>query len=281
MQMVQMPRRHPVSAGFHLAGFRDVDGSPDADAYLAYLDSVGEVFRDVIRFGVDALRLRDGGAVLDVGCGHGACLPLLAQQVMPGGRVCALDASAAMVAAARRRVAAHGIAADVMQGDAHALPFGDGAFDAARADRVLMFLRDPRLALAELGRVTRRGGRICVTEGDIGTHCIDADDVATTRTMLAALSARSPHGWIGRRLRALAIELVWVDVELQLVPILSTSYAEWNDRLGVEPQVQRAVSDGLLSAPAAAAWLDELRARDAQGRFTATALLFVLTATRP
>lgn len=281
MQMVQMPRRHPVSAGFHLAGFRDVDGSPDAEAYLAYLDSVGEVFRDVIRFGVDALRLRAGSAVLDVGCGHGACLPLLAQQVGVGGRVAGIDASAAMVAAARRRVAAQGLAAEVQRGDAHELPFGDGMFDAARIDRVLMFLREPQRALAELVRVVRPGGRICLTEGDIGTHGIDATDVATTRTMLAALGARAPQGWIGRRLRAMCVDLGMTDIELQLVPILSTSYAEWNDRLGVESQVALAVGDGLVPPEAAAAWLDDLRTRDAQGRFTATALLFMVTATRP
>jgi SAM-dependent methyltransferase len=281
MQMVQMPRRHPVSAGFHLAGFRDVDGAADAEAYLAYLDSVGEVFRDVIRVGVDALRLRAGGAVLDVGCGHGACLPLLAQRVGAGGRVAGIDASAAMVAAAQRRVAAQGLAAEVQRGDAHALPFGDAQFDAARIDRVLMFLRDPARALAELVRVVRPGGRVCVTEGDIGTHGIDATDVATTRTMLAALSDRSPHGWIGRRLRTMCADAGLVDVELDLVPILSTSYAEWNDRLGVEAQLAVAVSGGLLTPQAAAAWLDDLHTRDAQGRFTATALLFVLTATRP
>lgn len=281
MQMVQMPRRHPVSAGFHLAGFKDVDGSQDADAYLAYLDSVGEVFRDVIRFGVDALRLGEGGAVLDVGCGHGACLSLLGQRVGPRGRVAGIDASAAMVAAAQRRVVSLGLTAEVQRGDAHELPFGDGEFDAARIDRVLMFLRDPKRALAELARVVRRGGRVCVTEGDVGTHAIDADDAITTRTMLAALSDRSPHGWIGRRLRTMALDLGWVDVDLQLVPILSTSYAEWNDRLGVESQAAWAVNSGLVTERAAAAWVDDLRTRDAQGRFVATALLFVLTATRP
>jgi SAM-dependent methyltransferase len=281
MRMVQMPRRHPVSAGFHLAGFRDVDGSQDADAYLAYLDSVGEVFRDVIRFGVDALHLGAGGAVLDVGCGHGACLSLLAQRVGRSGRVAGIDASAAMVAAARWRVAAQGLTAVVQRGDAHELPFGDSVFDAARIDRVLMFVRDPQGALAELARVVRPGGRLCVTEGDVGTHAIDADDVATTRTMLAALSDRSPQGWIGRRLRSMALDLGWKDVELQLVPILSTSYAEWNDRLGVESQAALAVSQGLVTQEAVASWLDDLRTRDAQGRFVATALLFVLTATRP
>ena len=82
-------------------------------------------------------------------------------------------------------------------------------------------------------------------------------------------------------MRTICLDAGLIDVELQLVPILSTSYAEWNDRLGVESQAALAVGGGLVSAEAAAMWLDDLRTRDAQGRFTATALLFVVTATRP
>lgn len=280
MQMVLMPRRHPVSAGFNLAGFRDVDRSSDAEAYLAYLDSVGDVFRDVIRAGVDALRLRPGDAVLDVGCGHGACLPLLAQRVGDAGRVVGLDASAAMVAAARTRVAVQRIDATIERGDAHGLPFADATFNAVRTDRVLMFLDDPARALRELIRVTRPGGRICVTEGDIGTHAIDATDVATTRTMLAVLSDRTQNGWVGRRLRGMCLDAGLAEVDLQLVPILSTSYQEWNDRLGVEPHIATVVAHGAVTSQMATAWLHDLRARDACGSFIATALLFMVSATR-
>ena len=81
---------------------------------------MGEVFRDVIRFGVDALRLRAGGAVLDVGCGHGACLPLLAQAVGTHGRVAGIDTSVAMVAAAQpAHCHCNASLAEMQHGDAH------------------------------------------------------------------------------------------------------------------------------------------------------------------
>jgi len=281
MWTVQMPRRHPVSADFHLAGFRNVDASADAAAYLAYLDSVAGVFRAVIEFGVDALQLRPGDAVLDMGCGHGACMPLLAQRVGSAGRIAGVDASRAMVAEARNRLKHAGVRASIQQGDAHELPFEDGTFDAARADRVFMFLDDPARALAELVRVTKPGGRICVTEGDIGSHAIDATDRVTTRAVLAALSDRSANGCVGRHLRAMFVDAGLSDVAVQLVPILTTSYAEWNDRLGVEPFVAAAVADGRVASDAAMNWLDELRARDAQDRFTGAALLFVVVGRRP
>jgi hypothetical protein len=116
--------------------------------------------------------------------------------------------------------------------------------------------------------------------GDIGTHAIDATDVATTRAMLGALSDRSRQGWVGRRLRGMCLDAGLTEVTLQLVPILSTSYQEWNDRLGAEAHVATVVAHGAVTSQAAAAWLDDLRARDACGRFIATALLFMVTAAR-
>lgn len=53
--------------------------------------------------GVEALRLRPGDTVLDVGCGTGLSLPLLSAAVGPSGRVIGLDASPRMLEVARRR----------------------------------------------------------------------------------------------------------------------------------------------------------------------------------
>jgi ubiquinone/menaquinone biosynthesis C-methylase UbiE len=281
MTTVLMPAAHPVSTSFSLAGYRDVDGAADHCAYFGYLDSVAEVFSEVITAGIDRMRLRAGDCVLDLGCGHGSCVPRLAPRVGPTGRIVGLDASRAMIAEARRRFESNALPLEFHVGDAQALPFADAAFDAARADRVFMFLNDPARALAELVRVTKPGGRIVITEGDLGSHMIDAQDVATTRAVLAALSDRSPTGWIGRRLRALFVEAGLRDIEFEAIPILSTSYTEWNHRMGVEPFVLRAIEAGGLARDKTLAWLADLRARDAQGRFTASALLYTVAGTRP
>ena len=280
MKMIVMPPRHPVSDSFSLAGFRDVDAAADPSSYFAFLDAFADAFHGLIEDSVDLLRLRPGHAVLDVGCGHGACVPLLARRVSASGRMVGLDASQAMVTEARRRFDGSGLAVAFHHGSALALPFEAAAFDAARADRVLLFVVDPRQALSEMVRVTKPGGRIAITEGDLGTQAVDSPDVRTSREVLAAVSERAPNGWIGRRLRALCVAAGLRDVELQLVPVLSTSYTEWKLRFGIERVVPDLVAQGRVARDAAQAWLDELRARDAAGQFTATGLMYVVSGTR-
>jgi ubiquinone/menaquinone biosynthesis C-methylase UbiE len=275
-----MPSRHPVSDSFSIAGYRDVDAAEDKSSFFAFLDSFADTFREVTEDSVDLLRLRAGHSVLDVGCGHGACVPSLARRVGASGRIVGLDVSHAMVAEAQRRFDHSGLAVEFRHGSALALPFEDESFDAARADRVLLFLDDPNKALSELIRVTKPGGRIAVTEGDLGMQAVDSRDVETTRSVLAALSDRSPNGWVGRQLRAMFVGVAMQDIDVQLVPVLSTSYTEWNHRLGVEGFVSKLVAQGSIRRDTALAWLDELRSRDARGQFTATGLLYLVSATR-
>jgi ubiquinone/menaquinone biosynthesis C-methylase UbiE len=277
---IVMPARHPVAGSFSLAGYRDVDAAQDPASYFAFLDSVAEAFAPMRQRSVEALRLRDGDAVLDMGCGHGASIELLAEQVGPRGRVVGLDASQTMLAEAKHRLGGRGLPVELHLGDAHALPFEDGLFDGARSDRVFMFLDDPQSALRELCRVTKTGGRVVVTEGDIGTHTVDASDHATTLAVMAALGKRSPHSWIGRHLRALFIDAGLADVSVALTPVLTTSYAEWSARVGIEACVSQAASRGELRDDAAQAWIAELKERDARGCFMGTALLFTVGATR-
>lgn len=280
MTTVLMPSGLPHSTSFSIAGYRDVDAAEDPLAYFAFLDRFAQAFSNVTESSIDLLRLEAGDAVVDVGCGHGSCVPLLAQRVGPLGRIVGVDASHLMVAEARRRFEGKGFPVEFQAGNALALPFADATFDAARSDRVFMFLDDPRKALSELVRVTRPGGRIVITEGDLGTHSIDSSDVATTRIVMAALSDRSPNGWIGRRLRAMFIDAGLRDTDLQLIPIASTSFAEWSHRLGVERFLPELIADKSIEPGKALAWLDELRVRDGQGRFTATAMLYMAAGTR-
>lgn len=281
MPTVVMPAHLPVSDSFSIADYRDVDSANDKATCFAYLDTFAALFREVSELSIDELRLRAGHAVLDVGCGHGASVAALARRVGSAARIVGVDASQAMLAEARRRFAHSNTALELRLGDATALPFENAAFDAARADRVFMFVQDPRQALAEMVRVTKPGGRIVVTEGDIGTHSIDATDAVMTRAVVAALSERSPNGLIGRRLRAMFIEAQLREVDLRVVPIVTTSFAEWNRRLGVEGFLSIAIEHRKLDRRKVTAWLDDLRSRDAAGRFTGTALLYLVAGTRP
>lgn len=71
------------------------------------------------RMAVDALRLRNGDTVVEVGCGTGLNLPLLRRAVGPDGKVIGVDLTDAMLAQARQRVADAGWTnVDLVQSDA-------------------------------------------------------------------------------------------------------------------------------------------------------------------
>lgn len=68
--------------------------------------------------GLRLLRPPRGAAVLDIGCGTGLNLPMLARAVGPEGLVIGLDASAAMLDVAKRRVSSYGSVVRLLQQDA-------------------------------------------------------------------------------------------------------------------------------------------------------------------
>ncbi len=100
---------------------------------------------------------------LDVGCGTGALAYALAPLT---GHVVGVDADESYLAAAREAAPA---ACTFVAGDAEALPFAYGDFDLVGCLRVLHHVRRPELVVAELARVTQRGGRILIADqlGDV------------------------------------------------------------------------------------------------------------------
>ena len=124
-----------------------------AQNFAAYLEQVGlPLFGTVL----DAARVTSGTRLLDAGCGAGL-LALLAS--LRGARVTALDASAALLAVARKRLPT----ADVREGDLEALPFTEASFDAVTAVNSIFYAADIAAATRELSRVVRPGGRVVVT----------------------------------------------------------------------------------------------------------------------
>jgi demethylmenaquinone methyltransferase/2-methoxy-6-polyprenyl-1,4-benzoquinol methylase len=98
-----------------------------------------------------------GDRVLDACCGTGD-LALAAER--RGGRVVGLDFSEKMLERARRKSGA----IEWVQGDAMALPFGDGEFDAATVGFGVRNLADLEGGLRELARVLKPGGKLAVLE---------------------------------------------------------------------------------------------------------------------
>ncbi len=101
-----------------------------------------------------------GKRVLDLATGTGWTSRLVARR---GATVVGADIATDLVASARERAREEGLSIDYRVGDAEALPFDDGEFDAVISTCGVMFASRPEAAAKELARVTRKGGRIALT----------------------------------------------------------------------------------------------------------------------
>ena len=151
-------------------------------------DYLRDVAPGLSLFAEDALRLARVGAgmrVADVACGPGS---LSFAAVKAGARASALDFSSEMIELLRERAARDGVVAiDAQVGDGMALPWPEGAFDAAFSLFGLIFFPDRGRGLAELRRVLRPGGRAVVSSW------IPADQVPVIADVWSVLAAEIPN----------------------------------------------------------------------------------------
>jgi ubiquinone/menaquinone biosynthesis C-methylase UbiE len=105
------------------------------------------------------LSIDPGDRVLDVACGPGNFTRDFARAASEG-LVVGIDASASMLDVAVRDTASDNVA--YVRGDASALPFRDGSFDAICCFAALYLIEEPMRALAEIVRVLAPGGRVAL-----------------------------------------------------------------------------------------------------------------------
>jgi SAM-dependent methyltransferase len=108
---------------------------------------------------VARLSPKPGDRLLDVACGTGVVLRAALAGTPDLGRLVGLDLTPAMLAVARERV---GDGAELVEGDAQQLPFGEDEFDVVTCQQGLQFVPDKAAALAEIGRVATSGARIAI-----------------------------------------------------------------------------------------------------------------------
>jgi SAM-dependent methyltransferase len=127
--------------------------------------------------------LEPGGRVLDVGCGVGAFLRLVAEG---GAAPHGIDASAALIALARRRLPD----ADLRVGEMEELPWDDDTFDLVTGFNSFFFADDMVAALREAGRVARPGAPVVVQVW--GRH--DRCDLAPMKELARPFLPSRPAG---------------------------------------------------------------------------------------
>lgn len=111
---------------------------------------------------LEAADVRAGQCVLDVACGTGVLARAAAEWVGVEGAVTGLDLNEGMLAVAQQKAPS----IDWRQGRAESLPFEDDTFDAVVSQFGIMFFQDRVMALREMMRVLRPGGRLAIAVWD-------------------------------------------------------------------------------------------------------------------
>lgn len=111
------------------------------------------------------VELKEGGVVLDLGCGAGLDLYLYAKAVGSGGKVYGLDISEDMVNKARQNMEKTGLKnVEILTGESGQLPFSDNFFDVVASNGIYNLSPDKEAVMREVFRVLKQGGRTVFCE---------------------------------------------------------------------------------------------------------------------
>jgi ubiquinone/menaquinone biosynthesis C-methylase UbiE len=262
-----------------VAFFTAVDRTKDPNVFVRFLDEANALpsIRASKAILLEELHLRGGEVVLDAGCGTGADVLAIAKLVGSHGRAVGVDLSEVLIAEAKARSAGSQLPVDYEVGDAQGLRFEDGAFDACRAERMLMHVADADRALSEMVRVTRVGGRLAVFELDFDTLVLDSPHREATRVILRSLSDGIRHGWVGRQLPRMFHESGLTDVTV--TPHTVFFHYEFLELLAAGA-LMLLREKGALRPEEVVRWRGSLLEAQKEGTFLAAITAFIVAGTK-
>ena len=213
---------------------------------------------DFLRLMAQRWQLEGARNVLDVGSGVGHWGFALAAVLGEGVRVTGVEREPRWIEVASERARQRGLGArfSYRQGDATRLPFADDTFDVTTCQTLLIHLREPGAALAEMRRVTKPGGRVMVAEPNNLTAALLQDSISgqapvesiveLVRLQLICERGKARLGEgdnsLGDRVPGLFVEQGLVDVEVYAndkVLALLSPYASAEQRAFVEEERDR------------------------------------------
>lgn len=272
-----------------MTGFEAVDDQPDVSMLLSAMEETAqwEATKQLRAWERKQLSLRTGQRLLDVGCGLGDAALALSIDLGDQGEVVGIDGSKVMLAEARARAADAKCRVRFTVGDAGALDEPDASFDAVRSERMLQWVPDPARAVAEMARVLRPGGLVCLTDSDWSTLDFDVGDPDIARRVRETFGVdRGRQTTVGGRLRSLA-------EATGLVPLAEASatqvWARWDPDESARPDgwapmavmARSLVEAGQLRADKVDRFVETVEAAARQGRFTMRLTMHSLIAAAP
>jgi demethylmenaquinone methyltransferase / 2-methoxy-6-polyprenyl-1,4-benzoquinol methylase len=157
-------------------GFEQVPAADKAERVRGVFDAVADkydVMNDLMSLGlhrvwksytVAVAQCKEGDRVLDIAAGTGDLTRAFAKRVGARGLVVHSDINEAMLRRGRERLEDEGLLVPSLLADAQALPLPDASFDVISVAFGLRNMTNKELALAEMARVLKPGGRLLVLE---------------------------------------------------------------------------------------------------------------------
>ena len=225
--------------------------------------------------------IRLGHIVLDAGCGTGKDVVQMANLIGDSGHVFGMDFSQEMITAAQAKVAALDLPVTFQQGSIYDLPFEDNFFDRCRADKTFQHLTDPRMAVAELIRVTKPGGKIIIADPDHDSLIIDTPYVEVNHRFTRFRSGAMAQGSIAHQLYNLFKELGLVNVDIEPLTRAYTNYEEKKVSSPYLEEIWLAHKQGVVTKEEAEKWATYLREAIANDRFLCLQTYVITTGFKP
>lgn len=270
----------PVPTTNFSASWTRVDQTTDPSFYANLLqatraDDVERARKDPAAvFG--ALDLRPGLRLLDVGCGTGDYLRVMAPLVAPGEAV-SIDLSSELVKLAELRSLPEHPNVSFQVGDVYDLPFADASFERVTATQVMVHLSQPWEAISELRRVLAPGGRLAIAEWDWDSTCLAVSDRNLGRRFTHLLCDQMNNGLITRELPSALVGLGFVSVDVLPQVRIQRGLGAAHTWL-IRPAIEEFVRTGTLTEAEGTALVEDLEQRDATGRYFLARTYYVTVA---
>ena len=225
-----------------------------------------------------AMALRAGEVVLDVGPGPGLLAAEMAAIVGPSGVVSGIDQSDPMIAMSRERCKDQAWV-DMQLGEATALPYEEGVFDAAVATQVYEYVEDVDLALSQLWRVLRYGGRAFILDTDWDSLIWNNRERARMKRVLEAWDEHLCHPNLPEVLTGMLKRAGFQIVGRDIIPMFNPEFHENSYSAGILQGIEAFVPgrNGITEEDARA-WAADLRALGEAGEyfFSVNRYLFIV-----
>lgn len=215
---------------------KPVDALPDqatlwntsgGDAWVALQPVIDAMFAPIEEVLVSGASIREGGSVLDIGCGAGATTLAMARRVGPRGSCLGVDISEPLVARAKERASAEGMSSvSFVRADVQTHPFTPESFDAVISRFGVMFFDDPEAAFENVLRAMRPAGtlRFVAWRSPADNPFMTAAARATASLLpdLRAPNPDLPGQWAfadGDRVRRILGASGWADVDVSPIDV--------------------------------------------------------------